>query len=130
MSNLKSGKLPRPPLDPIQSALDELKRLPESERFSKGQAFLRTIIEEVLKRPHLSAAIEEAALLVGKNLIEAIDLRADVERAAMKSEGPPVRSEVVRVICDPEIIGRMRASGPRVISEYNPFDDYWMGRRG
>jgi hypothetical protein len=127
--NLKSGKLPKPPEDPIQEALNELKRLPQAERFSKGQPFLRTIIEEVLKRPHLSAAIEEAALLVGKNLIEAIDLRADVERAAMKSEAPPVRSEIVRVLTDPEIIGRMRESGPRVVSEYNPFSDYWMGRR-
>jgi len=126
MTNLKQGKLARPPEDPIQSALNELKRLPAAERFAKGQSFLRTIIEETLKRPHLSAAIEEAALLVGKDPIEAIDLRADVERAAMRPEAPPVKSDVVKVICDPEII---RGSGPRVISEYNPFADYWMGRK-
>jgi hypothetical protein len=124
--NLKQGKLPKPPEDPIQSALNELNRLPAAERFEKGQSFLRTIIEETLKRPHLSAAIEEAALLVGKDPIEAIDLRADVERAAMRPEAPPVKSDVVKVICDPEII---RGSGPRVISEYNPFADYWMGRK-
>jgi hypothetical protein len=105
-----------------------LKRLPESERFSKGQAFLRFIIEETLKRPGMAAAIEEAAIARGKNQIEAMEIRADVERAAMKSDVPPV-SNVVRVICDPEIIGRMRESGPRVVSEYNPFSDYWMGRR-
>jgi hypothetical protein len=129
MTNLKQGKLARPPEEPIQSALDELKRLPQAERFAKGQAFLRTIIEEVLKRPYLSAAVEEAALLVGKNPIEAIDLRADVERAAMKPEAAPVRSDVVKVLTDPDTILRIRESGPRVISEYNPFGDYWMGRR-
>jgi hypothetical protein len=127
--NLKQGNLPRPPVDPLDDALTELKRLPEAERFSKGQSFLRTIIEETLKRPHLSGAVETAAMLCGKTMIEAIDLRAEVERAAMKSETPPVRSDVVRVLTDPDTILRMRESSPKVISEYNPFGDYWMGRR-
>jgi hypothetical protein len=129
MTNLKQGKLARPPEDPIQSALNELKRLPAAERFAKGQSFLRTIIEETLKRPHLSAAIEEAAIACGKNMIEAMEIRTEVERAAMRPEAPPVRSDVVRVLTDPDTILRMRESGPRVVSEYNPFGDYWMGRR-
>jgi hypothetical protein len=98
MVNLKQGKLPLPPSDPIQSALDELKRLPQAERFAKGQAFLRTIIEEVLKRPFLSAAVEEAAVLCGKSLIDAMDLRQDVERASMKPEVPTLQREIVRVL--------------------------------
>ena len=90
---------------------------------------MRIIIEEVLKRPFLSAAIEEAALLCGKSLIEAMDLRMEVERAGMQPEVPSVRSEIVRVLTDPEIVQRQRESGPRVVSEYDPFSNYWMGRR-
>src|SRR6516162_7821988 len=112
MTNLKQGKLARPPEDPIQSALNELKRLPAAERFSKGQSFLRTIIEETLKRPHLSAAIEEAAIACGKNMVEAMEIRTEVERATMRPEAPPMKSDVVKVICDPEVVGRMRESSP------------------
>ena len=128
MSSLKSGKLPKPPTDSIQSASEELRRLPESERFAKGQAFLRFIIEETLKRPHLSAAIEEAAWLCGKGPDEALKIRADVERAALQPDVPQTRSDVVKVICEPDTILRMRESRPRVVSEYDPFSDYWMGR--
>jgi hypothetical protein len=131
MTKLKSGKLPRPPLDLIQSALIELKRIPAADRYAKGQDFLRTIIEEVLKRPQMSGAIEEAALLCGKGLVEAMDLRAEVERASsVKPEAPPLQREIVRVLTDPDVVLRARGSGePTVVSDYNPFSSYWMGKR-
>jgi hypothetical protein len=131
MGNIKQGKLPRPPADPLQEALAALKQIPAVERFEKGKDHLRLIIETVLARPYLSAAIEEAALLCGKSLIDAMDLRCEVERASMvKPEVSQTEREIVRVLTDPEIVGRMRGSGrPRVVSEYNPFSEYWMGKK-
>src|SRR6516165_6009825 len=102
--NLKQGNLPKPPADPLQDALTALERIPAVDRFEKGKDHLRLIIETVLARPGLSAAVETAALLLGKDPIEAIELRADVERAAIKPDVPQTRSDVVRVLTDPETI--------------------------
>jgi hypothetical protein len=111
--------------------LAELKRLPAADRYEKGKDHLRLIIEAVLARPNLGAAVEEAAVLCGKSIVAAQDLRAEVERASMvKPEPPPLQREIVRVLTDPDVVLRMRGSGePDVVSEYNPFSNYWMGRR-
>ena len=125
MGNIKQGKLPRPPLDPIQSALAALRQIPAAERYEKGKDHLRAIIEMVMARPQLSAVIEEAAVLCGKSIIEAQDLRTEVERAStVKPEPSPLQREIVRVLTDPDVVLRMRGSGePRVISDYNPFSN-------
>ena len=129
MSRLKQGNLPRPPVDPVQEALAALKRIPQAERFAKGQDLLRTIIEGVLKHPHLSAAIEEAAIACGKSIVEAMDLRVEVERAAIKPEPPAAPSNIVRVVTDPERVLALRNEGRgRVIWDYNPFSADRMGR--
>jgi hypothetical protein len=127
MTNIKQHKLIAPSVDPIDAALTELKRIPQSQRFERGQPHLRTIIEEVLKRPNQSAAVEDAALLCGKTVVEAMDLRVEVERAAQKPEAQPP-SSIVKVQCDPEIIERQRRDVPRSIHEYDPFSPVWMRR--
>jgi len=131
MSDLKrQPPLPREPVDPLGEALAALRKLPEGKRYARGKDHLRTIIEAVLARPHLGVAVEEAAILLGKSIVEAQDLRAEVERASMvKPEAPPLQREIVRVLTDPERVLAMRQEGPSVVSEYNPFSDYWMGKR-
>ena len=129
MSNIKHSNLPRPPVDPVQEALAALKKIPQAERFTKGQDLLRALVKETLKHPHLSAVIEEAALLCGKFIVEAMDIRAEVERAAMKPEPPAAPSNIVRVVTEPERVLALRNEGRgRVIWDYNPFSADRMGR--
>jgi hypothetical protein len=125
MTDLKrQPPLPHEPSDPLAEALASLRRLPEGQRYDRGNEHLRAIIELVLRQPARAAVIEEAAALCGKSFVEADEIRTAVERAAIDFRPvTPTEREIVRVLTDPDVVLRMRGSGPRVVSDYNPFSN-------
>lgn len=129
MTDLKRQPgLPREPVDPLEEAMAALRKLPEGQRWEHGKEHLVKIFELVLGRPERSAVIEEAARLCGLGIVRAQEIRSEVEQKALeitleKMKPKPVPENIVRVICDPETVMRMREAGrPRVSWEYNPFD--------
>jgi hypothetical protein len=118
MSKLKQGKLERPPIDPLEALIAEIKKVPENERATKGRALLGEIIAAVMKAPHRSTMIEDAALAWGLPIGKAADLRMEIERAAIDQMKPPQASDTVRV--NLEVAEQQRARLKASADEYDP----------
>jgi hypothetical protein len=119
MSKLKQGKLEKPSVDPLEALIAEIKKVPENERATKGRALLGEIIAAVMKAPHRSTMIEDAALAWGLPIGKAADLRGEVERAALdQREQLKPASNVVRV--NLEVAEQQRARLRASADEWDP----------
>jgi hypothetical protein len=129
VTNLKRrGPLPRPPADPIEAAMFALRQIPEAKRYRDGRALIGLIVEFCLKNPARAALVEEVAVLCGKSIVAAQDIRCAVERAALdqRPAAPPRRADFVTV--NVRAAEWMRGQSwlerdPARRGEYDPFDN-------
>jgi hypothetical protein len=129
LNNIKRGKLPRPPLDPIQAALAGLRKLSRTKRFERGQDYLKVIVEEVFRQPHRAGAIEEAGAMCGLTCARAEALRCEVEKAALdRATAPPPARSSDHVTINTALLERMRERDaledrPERHGIYDPFSN-------
>jgi hypothetical protein len=69
--------------DPAAAALVALRQMPAGERYERGKDLIKLVVEFCLKNPARAALIEEVAVLCGKSIVAAQDIRSAVEKTAL-----------------------------------------------
>ena len=119
MPNIKQGKLPKPPVDPVQEALAALWQLPRGS--ARGAEHFKLIVEDALKHPRSAGLVEEAGRAWGLTPEDARELRAKIEGRVKPDMPAPGTVRVLVDVAEREREEWKLLNSPARRGEWDPF---------